>query len=61
MFDKHDKPNLSIMTAEAAWAACDEFEDYVYNVAESFSEGEWGCMIEDVSTLRDEYYTLFEN
>jgi hypothetical protein len=61
LFDKHDRPVLRDMTAEAAWKACDEFEDHAYNVADSLSEDEWDHMISDVRALRAEYYTLFDS
>jgi len=61
LFDKHDRPILANMSAEDAWAACDEFEDYVYNIAESLSDDSFDRMIADVCALRREYYDLFEN
>lgn len=60
LFDKHERPILQDMTADAAWAACEDYEDYAYNVAESLSEDEWDRMISDVRALYDEYYALFE-
>lgn len=59
LFDKHARPVLQGMTDAQAWAACEDYEDHVYNVAESLSEDEWDRMIADVRALYDEYYALF--
>lgn len=60
LFDKHEKPILTGLTAEEAWAACDEFEDYVYRTADNGSDEEFDCRINEVCALRNEYYALFE-
>lgn len=62
LFDKHEKPDLAGYTdADLAWSACEDYEGYVYNVADSLSEGEWDRMISDVRVLYDEYYARFES
>lgn len=61
LFDKHKRPVLHAMTAEQAWAACEDYEDHVYSVADGPSEDEWERMICDVRTLYDEYYGRFES
>ena len=60
LFDKHEKPNLTNLTADEAWAACDEFEDYVYRTADNGSDEDFGRRIDEVCALRNEYYALFE-
>lgn len=62
LFDKHGRPDLAdYADADLAWSACEDYEDHVYNVAESLSEGEWDRMISDVRALYDEYYARFES
>lgn len=60
LFDKHERPILRDMSADAAWAACEAYEDYVYNSADSFSDEQWDDMLDDVRALYDEYYGLFD-
>ena len=60
LFDKHGRPNLANYAgSESAWAACEGYEDHVYNVADSVSEEEWDRLICDVRAVYDEYYKLF--
>lgn len=62
LFNKHGRPNLAdYADAEKAWAACEDYEGHVYDVAESLSEGEWDHLISDVQAVYDEYYTRFES
>jgi len=60
LFDKHGRPDVAACAnADEAWAACEDYEDHAYNVAESLSEGEWDRMISDVRAVYDEYYAKF--
>lgn len=60
LFNKHGRPDIAGCTdAESAWAACKDYEDHVYNVADSLSEGEWDRLIADVRAVYDEYYARF--
>lgn len=62
LFNKHGRPDLSSYAdAEEAWAACEDYEDHVYNAADSLSEGEWDRLISDVYAVYAEYYRLFES
>ena len=59
LFDKYEKPVLRGMTEEAASAACDKFEDWVYNTAHDVSEEEWDHRVSMIHELNDEYFKLF--
>lgn len=60
LFDRHERPDIAGYTdADAAWSACEDYEDHAYNVAESLSEDEWDRMISDVRAVYDEYYAKF--
>ncbi len=58
LFNKHGRPNLADMSEEDAYAACEAYEDYVYSVAESLSEGEWDRMIADVCAVYAEFFAM---
>jgi hypothetical protein len=58
LLDKHDRPVLRDMTPDEAWAACEDYQDHAYNIAESLSDDEWDRLICDVSAIYDEYYNL---
>jgi len=60
LFDKHEKPVLRGMTEDAAWAAVEEYEDYVYNNALSYSDDNWDKALDEVRALYDELFKLFE-
>lgn len=60
LFDKHEVPILADMTADEAWAACEAFDSYVYDVGEDVSEDEWDYLRRKVDALYDEYYKRFE-
>ena len=60
LFDKHEKPVLTGLTEEQAWAAVLEFEDYVYSTSEGGSDEEWERRIAEVRALYDAYYELFD-
>jgi hypothetical protein len=56
LFDKHDKPVIAGHDEEADWTHCEGWEEYVYENAESFSKGQWACMIQSVRDLYADYY-----
>lgn len=60
LFDKMDIPVLAGMTEESAWAAIVAFEDWMYSNADSFSEEGYDSALQTVSSLRTEYYNLFD-
>lgn len=59
LFDKHDYPKLTGSDEDADWAACEAWEDHVYNIAESLSEDCWDRMVQSVRDLYDDYYRLY--
>ena len=61
LFDKHSIPTFEGLDAEAAWAACDAFEDYTYDVAESVSQETFDYLICQVRRVRNDYYRKYEN
>jgi hypothetical protein len=61
LFDKMDVPVIAGMTEDSAWAAITAFEDWMYSNADSFSEEGYDCALHTVSSLRTEYYSLFDN
>jgi hypothetical protein len=62
LFNKHGRPNfagvLENMSEEDAYAACEDYEDYVYSIAESLSEDEWDRMIADVHAVWAEFFAF---
>ena len=61
LFDKLDAPDFEGLDADAAWAACEAWEDWAYSNSERFSEEGWD---EAVCTMRDNYvryYRKYEN
>jgi len=60
LFDRDECPDLSGMTDDDAWKACEDFEDYVYNIADDVSEDRFDSLICAVRRLYDRYYQLFE-
>lgn len=61
LFDKHERPVVAdYADADLAWAACEAYEDYAYNIGESLSEDEWDRLISDVRAVYDEYYAEWE-
>ena len=60
LFDKHDKPSLAGLSNDAAWAACNAFEDYIYFISDDVSDKEWDCRLAEVVACYAEYYTLFD-
>jgi hypothetical protein len=60
LFDKMDIPVIARMTEESAWKAITAWEDWMYSNADSFSEVGYDNALRTVSSLRAEYYTLFD-
>jgi hypothetical protein len=61
LFDKMDLPNFTGLDADAAWDACEEWEDWMYSNADSFSEGGWDEAVCTARTNYDRYYKEYEN
>lgn len=60
LFDHDGIPDLTGLTAEGAWAACEEFEDYVYLIGDDVSVARFDYLLRAARDLYDEYYRLYE-
>jgi len=60
LFDTLDIPDFEGLTADEAWAACDAWEDWAYDEADSFSEERWDEIVRTMHANRDRYYTKYE-
>jgi hypothetical protein len=61
LFDKLDCPDFTGLSADAAWAACEAWEDWAYDNAESFSEDSWDNVVRIMRANYDRYYERYEN
>jgi hypothetical protein len=61
LFDKYDRLNLAELSESEAWRAVNEFENWVYRVADSMGEDEYFEAISMINGYRDDYYRLFES
>jgi hypothetical protein len=61
LFCRLDKPDFEGLTADEAWQACEDWEDWMYSNAESFSEDKWDEMIGIANANYDRYYEEYES
>jgi len=60
LFDKLDIPDFEGLDAEQAWNACEDWEDWAYNNAESFSDDGWDNVVRIMRANYDRYYAKYE-
>lgn len=61
LFDRFDTPSFDNLDADAAWAACEDFTDWMYENAGSFSEAGWDEVLRISTGHYAEYYRRYEN
>jgi hypothetical protein len=60
LFDKMDRPDFTGLSADEAWAACEEWEDWMYSNADSFSDEGWDEAVRIARANYDRYYEEYE-
>ncbi len=60
LFDPLDRPDFAGMLPSEAWDACDAWEGWAYDNAESFSDEKWEEIVRTMCDNRDRYYAKYE-
>ena len=61
LFNKLDAPDFIDLLPSEAWAACEDFEDWVHCNAMSFSEDGWDKAVRTMCDNYARYYREYEN
>jgi hypothetical protein len=61
LFDKLDTPDFDGLTADEAWKACEDWEDWAYREADSFSEEMWDRIVVAIRNNYSRYYIKYES
>ncbi len=59
LFDKMGCPTFDGMLPSEAWDACNEWEAWVYDNADSFSGGKWDELVDMTVDNRNRYYAKY--
>lgn len=61
LFDKLDIPDFEDLSAEEAWVACEEWEDWMYSHLSGSFEFSWDDAIRTNQDNYTRYYAEYEN
>jgi len=61
MLDTLDIPDFHGLNDDAAWDACEAWEDWAYSNHDSFSEDKWDIVVRIMRDNYDRFYEKYEN
>jgi len=60
LFDKLDIPSFDGLSADEAWEACEDWEAWAADSAESFTDYQWDDIVDTIRSNYDRYYEKYE-